>query len=144
MFPIQLLHLHPLTLEDILQKEQREKFELFPRLGYYFVVFRAIERPTTDPTTHVPDDESSIGESTVQDAVDVVEATNVYLVVFKEGICTFHFEDISAHTEAVRRKLLHLEETFRMSSGQQFQPPMTRINLLTGFVPLQIGLLMAS
>lgn len=50
--------------------------------------------------------------------MDVVEATNIYLVVFKEGICTFHFEDISAHTEAVRKRLLRLEETIRVSSGK--------------------------
>jgi magnesium transporter len=91
---------------------------LFPRLGYYFVVFRAIERTTTDPTTTLLDDASSIGKTTFQEAMDVVEATNIYLVVFKEGICTFHFEDISAHTEAVRKRLLHLEETFRGSSGK--------------------------
>ena len=91
---------------------------MFPRLGYYFVVFRAIERTTTDPTAALLDDASSIGKTTVQEVVDVVEATNIYLVVFKEGICTFHFEDISAHTETVRKRLLDLEETFRGSSGK--------------------------
>jgi len=91
---------------------------LFPRLGYYFVVFRAIERTTIDPAISLSDDTSSIGKTTVKEVVDVVEATNIYLVVFKEGICTFHFEDISAHTEAVRKRLLHLEETFRLSSGR--------------------------
>jgi magnesium transporter len=91
---------------------------LFPRLGYYFVVFRAIERTTADPMEHLLDDTSSIGKTTFHEAVDVVEATNVYLVVFKEGICTFHFEDLSVHTDVVRKRLLHLKESFRVSSGE--------------------------
>lgn len=36
MFP-----LHPLTVEDVLQQEAREKVESFDSLGYYFVVVRA-------------------------------------------------------------------------------------------------------
>ena len=35
--------LHPLTVEDILKQEQREKVETFERLGYYFVVLRALD-----------------------------------------------------------------------------------------------------
>jgi magnesium transporter len=79
----QLLHLHPLTLEDILQQDPREKLELFPRLGYYFVSFRAIESQatrerfrrynTTDVYNEYRDD---VGE------------VNIYLVVFREGICS--------------------------------------------------------
>jgi magnesium transporter len=40
---IQLLHLHPLTLEDVLQREPREKIDVYEGLGYYFIVFRAID-----------------------------------------------------------------------------------------------------
>jgi magnesium transporter len=39
----QLLNLHPLTLEDVLQQDPREKLDVFDKLGYYFVVFRAID-----------------------------------------------------------------------------------------------------
>lgn len=39
----QLLALHPLTLEDVLQQDPREKLDLFERLGYYFVVIRALD-----------------------------------------------------------------------------------------------------
>ncbi|WFD05779.1 hypothetical protein MVES1_001113 [Malassezia vespertilionis] len=35
--------LHPLTVEDILKQEQREKVENYDRLGYYFVVIRALD-----------------------------------------------------------------------------------------------------
>lgn len=114
---LKLLQLHPLTLEDILQKESREKFEVFPRLGYYFVVFRAIEMPNPDDRRINEDEDSDDELSHVHEAVEVLEATNLYLVVFKEGICTFHFEDISAHTNTVRRKLLQFQETIQMTSG---------------------------
>ena len=77
------MHLHPLTLEDILQQEPREKLELFPKLGYYFIVFRAI-RPWSDEhhasTSRIASSAGSI-EGGVYEIV-------VYLVVFQEGICT--------------------------------------------------------
>ncbi|WFD41869.1 hypothetical protein MPSI1_000505 [Malassezia psittaci] len=38
-----LFPLHPLTVEDILKQEPREKVENFDRLGYYFVVLRALD-----------------------------------------------------------------------------------------------------
>lgn len=80
----QLLHLHPLTLEDILTQDPREKLEMFPKLGYYFVSFRAIEsRKTRDRLRHI------LSEDTI-DAIDegIVGEVNVYLVIFKEGICS--------------------------------------------------------
>lgn len=109
-----LLHLHPLTLEDILQQEPREKLELFPKLGYYFVSFRAIESKETrekiwrtawknsDNADHV--DDEPVGEA------------NVYLAVFKEGICCFHYTDISEHTDRVRNRIVLLDDAINMSS----------------------------
>lgn len=38
-----LFPLHPLTVEDILQQEPREKVEIFSKLGYYFAIVRAID-----------------------------------------------------------------------------------------------------
>ncbi|TFK41201.1 hypothetical protein BDQ12DRAFT_664050 [Crucibulum laeve] len=119
-----LLHLHPLTLEDILQQDPREKLELFPKLGYYFISFRAIEsqatrekiqrgirRPGEGPDGCHNQDEGPVGEA------------NVYLTVFNEGICCsihtqFHFTDISAieHTDRVRHRIVLLEEVINMSS----------------------------
>jgi hypothetical protein len=78
--------------------------EHFPKLGYYFISFRAIER-----AKEVQE------KNNVVDALDhsldgFIGAANVYLVVFKEGICSvsgaliihafsdisqFHFTDIS-------------------------------------------------
>lgn len=38
-----LFPLHPLTVEDILQQEPREKVEIFQALGYYFANMRAVD-----------------------------------------------------------------------------------------------------
>ncbi|KAH7883545.1 hypothetical protein F5I97DRAFT_1813481 [Phlebopus sp. FC_14] len=108
-----LLHLHPLTLEDILQQDTREKLELFPKLGYHFIVFRAIEDTTIheQPKKHsnAVDDLHQVDEASIGSA-------NVYLVVFREGICTFHFTDISEHIERVHTKIKLLHESLYMSS----------------------------
>lgn len=102
-----LLHLHPLTLEDILQNESREKVEIFPRLGYYFISFRAMETSkSSHDQTHQQDNRE----------VQPVGGANVYLAVFKHGICTFHFTDTSAHTRRVLNRINKLDEVFNLSS----------------------------
>lgn len=82
------MHIHPLTLEDILQQDPREKLELFPKLGYYFISFRAIEskaertRMQREARKHA---DMSGGDP---DAADIpMGEANVYLVVFNDGIC---------------------------------------------------------
>ncbi|KAJ6604611.1 hypothetical protein DFH09DRAFT_315618 [Mycena vulgaris] len=101
-----LLHLHPLTLEDILMKDPREKLERFPKLGYYFLSFRAIESWDNREKTWNQDgherNEGLVGEA------------NVYLIVFNEGLCIFHFTDISDHIDRVRHRLL--DKVVNMSS----------------------------
>jgi magnesium transporter len=104
-----LLHLHPLTLEDILVQDSREKLDVFTKLGYYFVVFQALagavspatrlyeeekkEKSFRDPENEkqgldkekhelVPPDQDE------QPPDGFVQAINVYMVVFKEGIVT--------------------------------------------------------
>lgn len=87
----QLLHLHPLTLEDILQRDPREKLELFPKLGYYFISFRAIEgQNVRDKRMEKGEDEDDRGSNpTIHDNnASLLGEANVYLVVFNEGICT--------------------------------------------------------
>ncbi|KAI0308244.1 hypothetical protein B0F90DRAFT_144362 [Multifurca ochricompacta] len=109
-----LLHLHPLTLEDILQQEPREKLELFPKLGYYFIVFRAIESSTAPERLEVVSQKT--GSSQIP-AYGVVNEIYVYLVVFRDGICTFHFSNISEHLDRVRGKLQTTGQTARRSSA---------------------------
>ncbi|BGP25859.1 Mg2+ transporter protein, CorA-like/Zinc transport protein ZntB [Rhodotorula toruloides] len=141
-----LVPLHPLTIEDILHQETREKMESFAGLGYYFIVFRALDEsyfrytslslsPTPSPSTHAvtePDGTSETAEkadaaslaamgfsSGRRGRVDIVEgvggkegvegvgvgAINLYLIVFGDGIISFHFEPIDQHIERVQGKL---------------------------------------
>lgn len=112
-----LLHLHPLTLEDILQQDPREKLDIFPKLGYYFISFRAIEsrqvRETSQRQMHKMNDNL---EPVVGHTEDAVGEANVYLVVSKEGICCFHYTDVTEHTDRVRNRLTMFEEIVSMSS----------------------------
>ncbi|OBZ79405.1 Magnesium transporter ALR1 [Grifola frondosa] len=109
-----LLHLHPLTLEDILQQDPREKLELFPKLGYYFISFRAIESQKSRERLHpLPSGEEGMSKPTDE---GIVGEVNVYLVVFRQGVCSFHFADVAEHVDRVRNKILLLGETVNMSS----------------------------
>ncbi|GAA5921222.1 hypothetical protein JCM1841_001639 [Sporobolomyces salmonicolor] len=117
------LPLHPLTIEDILHQETREKMELFPSLGYYFIVFRALDESYfryTLPDGPAASPEGPDGASRGRKAkVDIVEgvggkegvegvgegAINLYLLVFGDGILSFHFEPLTRHIERVQGKL---------------------------------------
>jgi magnesium transporter len=108
-----LLHIHPLTLEDILQQDPREKMELFSKLGYYFISFRTIQNAAVTQLDHQgisSDDDSYKADD------GALRETNIYVVVFKEGICTFYFADVSEHIEKVRNRVQLLQDYFNMSS----------------------------
>lgn len=85
--------IHPLTAEDIRMQETREKVELFR--SYYFVCFHTFE----------PDKESE----------DYLEPINVYIVVFRDGVLTFHFSPI-LHPASVRRRVRQLREYVDVSA----------------------------
>lgn len=85
--------IHPLTAEDIRMQETREKVELFK--SYYFVCFHTFES----------DHESA----------DFLEPINVYIVVFRSGVLTFHFSPIS-HAANVRRRVRQLRDYVNVSS----------------------------
>ena len=96
-------------MEDIIHQETREKVETFPSLGYYFIVFRALDESYfkyTSPNT-VPANMENVsrageesGKRFGRGRVDIVEgvggkegvegvgvgAVNLYLVVFRDGI----------------------------------------------------------
>lgn len=84
--------LHPLTAEDIRMQEAREKVELFR--SYYFVSFH----------TFANDEESE----------DYLQPINVYIVVFKEGVLTFHFSPFY-HGTNVRRRVRQLRDYLDVS-----------------------------
>ncbi|CDF87704.1 BN860_12552g1_1 [Zygosaccharomyces bailii CLIB 213] len=85
--------IHPLTAEDIRMQETREKVELFK--SYYFVCFHTFES----------DHESE----------DFLEPINVYIVVFRSGVLTFHFGPIS-HCANVRRRVRQLRDYVNVNS----------------------------
>ena len=75
-------------MEDILHQDPREKLELFPGLGYYFIVFRALESERARERFRQYRTHSQDGSTDTNSVENAVGAVNVYLVVFKEGICT--------------------------------------------------------
>ncbi|KAI8131461.1 hypothetical protein DUD61_004883 [Geotrichum candidum] len=85
--------IHPLTTEDIRMKETREKVELFK--NYYFVCFHTFD-----------------GD---KDSEEFLEPVNIYLVVFRDGILSFHFRPIS-HSLNVRRRIRQLMDYVTVTS----------------------------
>lgn len=85
--------IHPLTAEDIRMQETREKVELFK--SYYFVCFHTFDN----------DNESE----------EFLEPINVYVVVFRSGVLTFHFAPIS-HCANVRRRVRQLRDYVDVNS----------------------------
>ncbi|CCC69442.1 hypothetical protein NCAS_0C04520 [Naumovozyma castellii] len=85
--------IHPLTAEDIRMQETREKVELFK--SYYFVCFHSFEN----------DKESE----------NFLEPINVYIVVFRSGVLTFHFGPIP-HCANVRRRVRQLRDYVNVNS----------------------------
>ena len=85
--------IHPLTAEDIMVQEQREKVELFRH--YYFVNYRSFDQD--------------------QDSENFLEPVNMYVVVFREGVLSFHFS-VTPHPANVRRRIRQLRDYLILSS----------------------------
>lgn len=85
--------IHPLTAEDIMVQEQREKVELFRH--YYFVNYRTFDQ---DPNSET-----------------FLEPVNMYVVVFREGVLSFHFS-MTPHPANVRRRIRQLRDYMILSS----------------------------
>ena len=79
--------IHQLTTEDILMEEQREKVELFQ--SYYFLNYRSFEQ----------DKEND----------DYMDPVNFYVVVFRDGVITFH-HSMTPHPANVRRRIRQLND----------------------------------
>lgn len=86
--------IHPLTTEDILTQEAREKVELFKQ--YYFVCFRTFYQ--MDKTSE-----------------EFLEPVNFYMVVFRDGVLTFSFVE-NPHASNVRRRIGKLRDYVSLSS----------------------------
>ncbi|KAL4255589.1 CorA metal ion transporter (MIT) family protein [Pleurotus pulmonarius] len=85
--------IHPLTTEDIQMEETREKIELFR--NYYFVCFRSFDQDQYSPTH--------------------LEPLNMYIIVFREGILSFHFRP-TPHPQNVRRRIKQLKDYINVTS----------------------------
>ena len=85
--------IHPLTAEDIMMQEAREKVELFR--NYYFVNYRTFEQDMNNE--------------------DFLEPVNMYVVVFREGVISFHFS-LTPHPANVRRRIRQLKDYLILSS----------------------------
>lgn len=85
--------IHPLTSEDIMMQEAREKVELFK--NYYFVNYRSFEQDMNHE--------------------DFLEPVNMYVVVFREGIISFHFS-MTPHPANVRRRIRQLQDYLVLTS----------------------------
>lgn len=85
--------IHPLTAEDIMVQEAREKVELFR--NYYFVNYRTFEQD--------------------MNSEDFLEPVNMYVVVFREGVISFHFS-MTPHPANVRRRIRQLKDYLILTS----------------------------
>jgi magnesium transporter len=85
--------IHPLTAEDIMMQESREKVELFK--NYYFVTYLSLEQDVNSE--------------------DHMEPVNLYIIVFREGILTFHFSQ-TPHPANVRRRIRQLSDYLFLST----------------------------
>lgn len=85
--------IHALTAEDIMVQEAREKVELFRH--YYFINYRTFEQDIRSE--------------------NYLEPVNMYVIVFREGIISFHFSMIP-HPANVRRRIRQLKDYLILSA----------------------------
>ncbi|KAI5778500.1 hypothetical protein EDC01DRAFT_756616 [Geopyxis carbonaria] len=85
--------IHPLTVEDIMMQEAREKVELFRT--YYLVSYRTFEQDSSNE--------------------DFMEPVNFYAVVFRDGVISFHFS-MTPHPANVRRRIRQLKDYITVSA----------------------------
>lgn len=85
--------IHALTAEDIMMQEAREKVELFR--NYYFLNYRTFEQDSHSE--------------------NYLQPVNMYVVVFREGVLTFHFSQ-TPHPANVRRRIRQLRDYLLLSA----------------------------
>ncbi|KAF1812103.1 cora-domain-containing protein [Eremomyces bilateralis CBS 781.70] len=85
---------HPLTREDIVTQESREKVELFR--AYYFLAFRSFF-------------------SLDKESEEYMEPVNIYAVVFREGLLTFSYT-ANPHASNVRSRISKLRDYLQLGS----------------------------
>jgi magnesium transporter len=104
--------IHPLTIEDIITQEAREKIELFP--SYYFACFRSF---------NVVEEEDG----------SEYEPFNTYVIVFREGTLSFSFAP-NSHASQVRKRITALKDYVSLSSDWICYALID--NIVDGFAPV--------
>lgn len=64
---LKIFPLHPLTIEDILHQDTREKTETFDRLGYYLICFRGLDQSYFNLKDDDDDDDDADDDSDPED-----------------------------------------------------------------------------
>lgn len=90
--------MHPLTIEDIQQQDNREKCEIFEH--YIFICIRTLDH---------------LESSTYKGAVGPSEPVNVYMIIFKTHILTVHRQPI-LNVKSVLKRIYPLRNMFELSS----------------------------
>ncbi|CEG67443.1 Putative FABR092Cp [Rhizopus microsporus] len=106
-----IFRIHPLTTEDIQAQESREKCEIFQH--YMFVSFRTFNQDFNSP--------------------NYLDAINFYIIVFRDGVLTFHFQD-SPHPRNVRRRIHQLKDFIKVTP--EWINYALIDNITDGFAPL--------
>lgn len=112
--------IHPLTTEDILLKETREKVELFR--NYYFICFTSFDvrtsgnRGRNSRRPSVSNQSLSSWSSSKQaPKKDRLKPAAIYIITFHTGVITVHYSP-TPHTINVRRRIRLLREYLNFSS----------------------------
>ncbi|KAI9273854.1 hypothetical protein EDC94DRAFT_592944 [Helicostylum pulchrum] len=87
-----IFRIHPLTTEDIQAQESREKCEIFQ--NYMFISFRSFNHDYLSQ--------------------EYLNAVSFYIIVFKDGVLTFRFQDLP-HPHNVRRRIHQLKDFIRVT-----------------------------
>ncbi|KAK9326369.1 hypothetical protein V1517DRAFT_311567 [Lipomyces orientalis] len=107
--------IHPLTTEDICMEETREKVELFRT--YYLVCFRSFElapRMSARERRLRYGNDASRRRNNFGRKGELVPV-NMYLVVFHDGVLSFHFRP-APHPANVRRRIRQLRDYVTVSA----------------------------
>lgn len=110
--------IHPLTTEDILLRETREKVEIFH--NYYFVCFTSfdvnnVNRRRQRTANSGANSTTSQTSSHRRHRSEKLKALPLYTVVFHTGVITVHYAP-TPHTVNVRRRIRLLSDYLNLSS----------------------------
>ncbi|KAL2844833.1 hypothetical protein BJY01DRAFT_214686 [Aspergillus pseudoustus] len=99
------LSMHPLTVEDVVLKETRQKIETFPT--YYLISLRTLSTITDKETSEIEDD--------LTQPPNTVEPSMLYILVFSQGTVTFSSSGCE-HASRVRSRISRLHDPSVLSS----------------------------